>query len=143
MKSSNNIIFLLLSLLFVACDQNPNPKRLLEITNLSIPKDYKISDFKSDWEVGETTEDYTLLISNEDYKVISKEIERKIFFQRLDTSKVPKQAFTNDTDLKKINETACWYNNKYFYQIYRPDPGVVISVVLEKDSLMSINYIDL
>lgn len=143
MKSLFSIVFLLLSLFFVACDQRPNPKRLLEKTNLSIPAKYKLSDFKSDWDVGETTEDYTLLISKEDYQKISKEIEGKTFFQRLDTSKVPIQAFTNDTDLKKINETACWYDSKYFYQIFRPDPGVVITIVLEKDSLMSINYNDL
>lgn len=127
----------------VACDQRPNPERLLEKTNLSIPEKYKLSDFKSDWAVGETTEDYTLLISKEDYQRITKEIEEKNFFQRLDTAKTPLSAFDNNTDTKKINETACWYDNKYFYQIFRPDPGVVITVVLEKDSLMSINYNDL
>lgn len=143
MKSSFYILFLLLSLFFVACDQPEDAMGRYSKTNLSAPKKYKLLDFKSDWDVGETTEDYTLLISKEDYQIISKEIEGKTFFQRLDTSKIPIQAFTNDTDLKKINETACWYNNKYFYQIFRPDPGVVITVVLEKDSLMSINYNDL
>jgi len=127
----------------VACDQRPDIEGRYSKTNLSIPKKYKQLNFKAEWGVGETTEDYTLLISREDYQIISKEIEGKTFFQRLDTSKVPTQAFTNDTDLKKINETACWYDNKYFYQIFRPDPGVVITVVLEKDSLMSINYNDL
>ncbi|HBK83758.1 MAG TPA: hypothetical protein DDZ41_09215, partial [Flavobacterium sp.] len=91
----------------------------------------------------ETTEDYTLLISKGDYQIIIKEIEEKNFFQRLDTAKTPLSAFDNNTDTKKINETACWYDNKYFYQIFRPDPGAVITVVLEKDSLMSINYNDL
>lgn len=143
MKLLFYIISLLLGFFLVACDQRPNPERILGKANLSIPAKYKLSEFKSDWEVGETTEDYTLLISSEDYQRISKEIEEKNFFQLLDTSKVPIQAITNDTDLKKTSETACWYDNKYFYQIFKPDPGVVITIVLEKDSLMNINYNDL
>lgn len=143
MKLLLYIIFLLLGFFLAACDQHPNPKRLLKKINLSSPTKYKLSDFKSDWGIGETTEDYTLLISRKDYQIISKEIEGKVFFQRLDTSKVPIQAFSNNTDLKKINETACWYDNKYFYQIFRPNPGVVITIILEKDSLMYINYNDL
>ena len=143
MKSLLNVIFFSLILFFVSCDQPENSIGRYSMTNLSIPIKYKLLDFKADWDVGETTEDYTLIISKEDYQKISKEIEGKIFFQRLDSNKGPIQALTNDTDLKKINETACCYNNKYFYQIFRPDPGVVITVVLEKDTLMSINYNDL
>jgi hypothetical protein len=143
MKLLFNIILLLLGFFLVACDQRPNPVRILEKVNLTIPAKYKLSNFKSDWDVGETTEDYTLLISKEDYQRISKEIEGKIFFQRLDTNKVPVNTFINDIDLKKISEAACWYDNKYFYQIFRPNPGVVITVLLEKDSIMSINYRDL
>ncbi len=143
MRSYFYIIFLLFNCILTNCDQSPNPKELFKKTNLSIPKKYKIFDYKSNWGVGETTEEYTLLISKEEYQKISKEIEKKIFFQQLDTSKVPIPAFTNDTDLRKMNETACWYDNKYFYQIFRPDPGVVITIVLEKDSQMSINYNDL
>lgn len=127
----------------VSCDQQPNPEILLEKVNLSIPHKYKLSDFKSDWGVGETTEDFTLIISKEDYHRIATEIEGKIFFQRLDSAITPVVAFDNNTDLKKINETACLYDNKYFYQIFRPNPGEVVTVVLKKDSLMSINYNDL
>lgn len=143
MKILLYIISVLLCYFIVGCDQRPTPELLLEKTNIYIPKKYKISDFNSDWAVGEATEDYTLLISKEDYQRITREIEEKIFFQRLDTAKTPLSAFDNNTDKKKINETACWYDNKYFYQIFRPNPGEVITIVLEKDSLMSINYNDL
>lgn len=143
MKILLYIISVLLCYFIVGCDQRSTPELLLEKTNIYIPKKYKISDFNSDWAVGEATEDYTLLISKEDYQRITREIEEKIFFQRLDTAKTPLSAFDNNTDKKKINETACWYDNKYFYQIFRPNPGEVITIVLEKDSLMSINYNDL
>jgi hypothetical protein len=136
-------ILLLLCLFLAACNQRPDVEERYSKTNLSIPKKYRLLDFKSDWAIGENTEDYNLVISKKDYQRISKEIETKTFFRRLDTGKVPIQAFTNNIDLKKINETACWYDNKYFYQIFRPDPGVVITIVLEKDSLMGIDYNDL
>lgn len=134
---------LLIGLFFVSCNQHPDIEERYSKTNLSIPKKHKLLDFKSDWNVGETAEEYKLLISREDYQIISKEIEGKYFFKRLDTSKIPTQLFTNSTDLKKINETACWYDNKYFYQIFRPNPGVVITIVLEKDSIMKVSYDDL
>lgn len=137
------VVLLLLCFVLEGCDQRPDIEGRYSKTNLSMPEKYKLLDFKSDWGIGESAEDYTLLISREDYKSISKEIERKIFFQNLDTSKFPIQAFTNVTDLKKINETACWYDSKYFYQIFRPDPPIVITIVLEKDSMMSINYDDI
>ena len=143
MRSFFYKIFLLFNCILATCEQSPNPKEIFKQINLFSPPKYKISAYKSNWGVGETQEDYTLLISQEDYQKISKEIEKKIFFQHLDTSKVPISAFTNDTDLRIMNETACWYDNKYFYQIFRPDPGIVITIVLEKDSLMSINYNDL
>ncbi len=143
MKMNKNIVLLLLLHALASCEQRPNPERLIEKTTLSLPKVYKLSDFKSDWAVGETTEEYTMQISTDDYQKIRKEIESKIFFQRLDTASSPILAFNNTTDIKKINETACWYDGKYFYQIFKPDPGIVITVVLEKDSLMSISYYDL
>ena len=143
MKRNKHIVFLLLLCVLAACDQSPNPERIIEKTTLSFPKGYKLSSFKSDWAIGETTEDYTLLISTGDYQKIRKEIEEKSFFQRLDTASSPILAFDNNTDTKKINETACWYDGKYFYQIFNPDPGILVTVVLEKDSLMSISYDDL
>lgn len=143
MQSNSFIIFLLVNCILLACNQSPNPKELVKKTNISIPKKFRIFDYQSNWNVGETDVDYTLLISKEDYQNISKEIEEKIFFQRLDTSKYPILAFTNKTDLRKMNETACLYDDKYFYQIFRPDPGVIVTIVLEKDSIMMINYNDL
>lgn len=138
------IIYTVLFILILeACDQRPNPEWILEKTNLSTPSNYKLLNFKSNWGVGETEENYTLLISRKDYLIISEEIEGKIFFKRLEINKKPKQAFTNVTDLNKTDETACWYDNKYFYQIFNPNPGEVITIELEKDSLMYINYNDL
>lgn len=143
MKLLFHNISILLCIFWVACDQQPDIDGRYSKTNLSIPIKYKLLDFKSDWGVGETTEDYTLLISKEDFQRISKEIEEKNYFQRLDTAKAPSSVFNNNSDTRIIYEIACWYDNKYYYQIFRSDPGVVITVVLEKDSLMSINYNDL
>ncbi|MCX8144193.1 MAG: hypothetical protein N3F62_08080 [Bacteroidia bacterium] len=143
MKALSYIKLIFLLLYFTACNNHPNPESILLKTNLSSPKKYKILDFKSDWAIGESREEYLLTISKEDYQKISKEIERKKFFQRIDSSKVPTLAFDNTTDINKTKETACGYNNKYFYQIFIHDQELVITVVLEKDSLMSILYDDL
>lgn len=136
-------ILLVICLIMISCEQPPNPERCLLQTNIYVPKKYKLISFKSDWAVGESTEDYTLLISTEDYQRVIREIEGKSFFQRLDTGKFPMQVLNNNTDKNKINEVACWYDNKYSYQIFRPDPGVIITIVLEKNSLMGIYYEDL
>ncbi|MCD4745718.1 MAG: hypothetical protein K8R58_05415 [Bacteroidales bacterium] len=130
-------------IILTSCNSSPNPERHLSKTNISIPVEYKILDFKSDWSIGESTENYKLLISPNDYKRITGEIRKKAFFQKLDTSKRPIYAIDNNTDMEKNNETACWYDNKYFYQIFKPNPGVLITIVLEKDSLMIVDYDDL
>lgn len=126
-----------------SCNTSPDPERYLSKTSITIPVEYKILDFKNDWSIGESTDNFKLLISTNDYKRITEEIKDKGFFRRLDTCKVPNYALDNNTNVQKINETACWYDNKYFYQIFRPDPIVLITIELEKDSLMMVTYEDL
>lgn len=130
-------------ILFSSCNQSPNPEQRIAATNISIPKEYKLLSFKSDWGVGETTEGYKLSISQGDYKKIAKEIERKKFFKHFSTRKTPLHLYNENYNLEELAETACWYNGKYFYQIYQPNPGVIITIELEKDSLMHIDYNDL
>jgi len=138
------IFYIVIGVIILAsCNTIPDPERYLSKTSISIPVDYKIIDFKNDWSIGESTENYKLLISTNDYKRITEEIRGKVFFQKLDTSKVPIYSLDNNTNMEKISETACWYDNKYFYQIFRPNPGVLITIELEKDSLMMVNYEDL
>jgi hypothetical protein len=107
---------------------------------LSTLNKYTISNFTSNWAVGDISEDYTLIISKEDYQRIYKEIEMKTYFQKLNTGKIPIQAYNLKSDLTKINETACKYDNTFFYQIFNPKLGLVVTVVLERDSLMQISY---
>lgn len=136
--------YIIIGMIFLSsCKPSPNLERHLSNTNLVIPTEYKILDFKSDWSIGESTENYRLLISRNDYKKIIEEIKGKAFFQKLDTGRAPIYALDNNTNLTKINESACWYDNKYFYQIFKPNPGVLITVELESDSIMIVDYEDL
>lgn len=126
-----------------SCKPSPNLERHFSNINLDLPDEYKILDFKSDWSIGESTENYRILISPSDYNKIIEEIKEKTFFRKLDTARVPLYALDNTTNLTKINETACWYDNKYFYQIFNPNPGILVTVELESDSIMIIEYEDL
>lgn len=137
------LYILIFSLCLVACDPGPDPERRLAKTTISTPSEYKLSDFKYDWAIGETMEDYELVISEVEYKKLVDEITSKPFFQYLDTSKVPIYALDNHTNMKKVSETACWYEGKYFYQIFTPDPGALTTVVLKEDSIMTVSYNDL
>ena len=130
-------------LALVACKQGSDPNVIIQKTSLSTLNKYTISNFTSNWAVGDISEDYTLIISKEDYQKIYKEIEMKTYFQKLDTGKIPVQAYNLKSDLTKINETACKYDSKFFYQIFNPKLGLVVTVVLERDSLMQISYKDL
>lgn len=143
MKKHLYIIFYLIVYFITACEQHPNSERILEKTTLSIPKAYKLLSFSSDWGIGETTEDYLIVISKDDYKSIKREIEGKFFFKHLDSNSSPLYVLDLNTDIEKLNEIAYCIGNKYYYQIFRPSLGVVITIVLEKDSLMNINYTDL
>lgn len=135
--------FLLFGVFIASCNQEPDLEDRFSKTNLSFPKNYRQLNFKSEWGVGETTEDYILVISREDYLIISKEIEDNRNFQYIDTCIVPIQLQLNDNNMNEKQEAACRFNNKYFYQIFRPDIGVVVTVLLEKDSLMNVSYNDL
>lgn len=138
------IFYIIIGVIILAsCNTSTNPESYLSKTSISIPVDYEILNFENDWSIGESTKNYKLLISTDDYRRITKEIKGKSFFQKLDTSKVPIYLLDNNTNMKKVNETACWYDNKYFYQIFIPNPGILITIELEKDSLMIVNYEDL
>lgn len=130
-------------ILFSSCNQRPDPERRIAATNISIPKDYQVLSFESDWGIGETAESYSLLISREDFIRVAKEIRQRKSFQHFSTRKSPKSLYHENYNLEAPAETACWYDGKYFYQIYQPDPGVIITIELKKDSLMNIHYSDL
>lgn len=126
-----------------SCNTNSDFERYLSKTSISCPTDYRIIEFRSDWAIGESEEYYALQISDKDYKRITNEIKSKTFFTKLGTSNLPKFIIDSISNVKRINETAFWYDNKYFYQIFRPNPASIITIELENDSLMTISYEDL
>lgn len=131
--------------MFFSCNSNSNsnPERRLLKTSIHMPSEYRIIEYENDWAIGESTENYMLLIDTNDYRKIVQGIKELSVFQEHDTCKIPKYVFDENININKIKETACRYSNKYFYQIFRPDPGVIITVELKKDSLMQVIYEDL
>jgi len=130
-------------ILFNSCNQRPDPERRIAATNISIPKDYQVLSFESDWGIGETTESYSLLVSRQDFDKVAKEIRQRKSFQQFSKRKSPKYLYHDNLNLEAPAETACWYDGRYFYQVYQPDPGVIITIELKEDNIMHIDYNDL
>jgi hypothetical protein len=134
-------IIIILILIMNGCDSSLKSNLGADLIKLTFPNQYEIKDSFEDWGIGESSRNYTLIISKDDYNKIVDEIRNKPKFK----SKIKYNYSTRwkYSEIKTIKEEVFEYNKKYFYKIYNPDPGIMITVIMKQDSLMNIIYEDL
>lgn len=135
------VIILTCNLCFMSCEQSPDIKGAFSATTLPMPTEYKILYFKSTWAIGENTESYTLSIPKDDCKKIITHIENNASFQRIDSNEF-RPTSLRCTFPDSIKELVYFYKDKYYYEIFKPHPGIIVIMVLSSDTLF-LEYEDL
>lgn len=143
----NSFFYSIFTLLLLnSCNQSKKPITIAEVTSIYFPHSYKVSSQNSEWGIGEAIQEYELIISANEYLKTKESIEAKSYFKILDSRKVShEKAFDYISDLKKDTEVAYKYlaEERYFYQIFKPGKGIVVSIVLREDSIMYLKYQEL
>lgn len=110
------------------------------------PETVTVLHSKLEWGVGEAVEEYELSISGQEYFALKKSIESKPYFIQLKNKRTQhRAAYENDASREIVTEVAYEYEEekKYYYQIFNPKLGTVVSVVLRSDSTIHLRYLEL
>ena len=112
------------------------------MTKLPVPNTYELLNGSEDWAIGESERIYNVQLNKIEYERLVNAISSKRNFIKTDTRPEPLRSTINLSDGLK-QEQAYQHKDGFGYEVFIPEPGLVIFVDLKANGLLHLSYSDL